>query len=66
MSTEIETRNHGSTEFSRGVREAHTAPPTRRFASGSAAPMKPNRGVDPYNTSGCFDRNQAWASVGKR
>jgi hypothetical protein len=25
-----------------------------------------DRGVDPYNTSGSFDRNKNWARVGKR
>jgi hypothetical protein len=25
-----------------------------------------DRGVDPYNTSGSFDRNKNWSRVGKR
>jgi hypothetical protein len=34
-----------------------------------AAPLKAaneNRGFDPYNTSGSFDRKQHWMRVGKR
>jgi hypothetical protein len=66
MSSNIETQSQGNRKFSDQAREARRAPPARGLASGNAAPPNPGRGVDPYNTSGVFDRKQAWARVGKR
>jgi len=41
----------------------------RRELSLESSPRKPvvaERGSDPYNTSGSFDRKKNWARVGKR
>jgi len=49
----------------RELRQAHAA----QELSVDAEPTKAanqNRGCDPYNTSGSFDRKKNWARVGKR
>jgi hypothetical protein len=55
-------------DFSFGVRELRQANATGKLSVNSA-PLKAaneQRGVDPYNTSGSFDRKKNWAKVGKR
>ncbi len=54
--------------FSFGVRELQRTTEVREL-SVHAAPLKAaneNRGFDPYNTSGSFDRKKNWMRVGKR
>jgi hypothetical protein len=67
MSSDHKTGNPES-KFSFGVRELRAANMAQEF-SVDVAPLKvvnENRGGDPYNTSGRFDRNRSWARVGKR
>ena len=55
-------------DFSFGVRELRQANAPEKL-SVNCAPLKAaneQRGVDPYNTSGSFDRKKNWAKVGKR
>jgi len=67
------TSNHTTvrdpdSDFSFGVRELHQANATEKLTV-NYAPLKAaneQRGVDPYNTSGSFDRKKNWAKVGKR
>jgi hypothetical protein len=53
--------------FSYGVRELRKSKAATAL-SVATAPLKANeqRGSDPYNTSGSFDRKKNWAKVGKR
>jgi hypothetical protein len=54
--------------FSFGVRELQQSAEVRELRV-EAAPLKAaneNRGFDPYNTSGSFDRNRNWMRVGRR
>jgi hypothetical protein len=56
------------TNFSYGVRELRQADAAKDL-SVDVAPRKAaneNRGFDPYNTSGSFDRSKNWTRVGKR
>ena len=55
-------------DFSFGVRELSQADATETLSVNSGPPKAANeqRGVDPYNTSGSFDRKKNWAKVGKR
>jgi hypothetical protein len=65
MTSDHQTGTDPETNFSFGVRELRQAQTLRV----NVAPLKvvdENRGVDPYNTSGSFDRNRNWARVGKR
>jgi hypothetical protein len=65
MTSDHKTGTDPETNFSFGVRELRQAQTLRV----DVAPLKvvdENRGVDPYNTSGSFDRNRNWARVGKR
>jgi hypothetical protein len=63
------TRNDSESTFSFGVRELRLANAGHE-ASVSTPPLKvvvdDHRGVDPYNTSGAFDRTRNWKRVGKR
>jgi hypothetical protein len=55
-------------DFSFGVRELRQANATEK-PSVKPAPQNAaieQRGVDPYNTSGSFDRTKNWAKVGRR
>ena len=54
--------------FSFGVRELRQAKAARTLALdvGSKTPSCKERGSDPYNTSGSFDRTKNWTRVGKR
>jgi len=62
---------HGSkpdSKFSFAVHELEQSAEVREL-SVHAAPLKAaneNRGFDPYNTSGSFDRKRNWIRVGKR
>lgn len=69
MASDDKVRNDAESTFSYGVRELRQArkAPELNVAS---APLKAANaaqcGVDPYNTSGSFDRTKNWARVGKR
>ena len=55
-------------DFSFGVRELRQAKAVEKL-SVNPAPLKAaneKHGVDPYNTSGSFDRKKNWAAVGRR
>jgi hypothetical protein len=38
----------------------------QRLSWGEVTKLNEQRGSDPYNTSGSFDRTKNWARVGKR
>jgi hypothetical protein len=68
MSSDHKSGNDPESKFSFGVRELRAANIAQEFSL-DVAPLKvvnENRGVDPYNTSGRFDRNRNWARVAKR
>ena len=55
--------------FSFAVRELRQARRASEDFGVAAAPLQvvnEDRGVDPYNTSGSFDRKHNWTRVGKR
>ena len=55
-------------DFSFGVRELRQAKAAREPGVNSA-PAKATlekHGVDPYNTSGSFDRKKNWSRIGRR
>ncbi len=58
MASDDKTGNDPESKFSFGVRELRQA--------NVAKAANQNRGFDPYNTSGSFDRKKNWARVGKR
>jgi hypothetical protein len=68
MSGKSEKPSESDTNFTLGVKEL------QRAQNAAAAPaeaetaeiVREDRGVDPYNTSGSFDRSKAWTRVGKR
>ena len=60
--------NEDDTKFSYGVselRKTRTATPLSLDTS-KLKVVQENRGSDPYNTSGSFDRKQNWTRIGKR
>ncbi len=66
--SEHKTLKNAASEFSFGVRELRQANAAEKL-SVNAAPLKAaneQRGFDPYNTSGSFDRKKNWSRVGKR
>jgi len=68
MSSDYKTRNEADAAFSFGVRELQRARLTQELCV-AAPPLKAvneNRGSDPYNTSGSFDRKKNWTRIGKR
>ena len=68
MAGDQKTGNDAESNFSFGVRELRVANMGQELGV-DVAPLKvvnENRGVDPYNTSGRFDRHRNWARVGKR
>jgi hypothetical protein len=68
MSSDPKTGNDPESKFSFGVREIRAANVAQKL-SAVVAPLKEvneDRGVDPYNTSGSFDRTRNWMRVGKR
>ena len=69
MGIDHKTRNDPESAFSFGVRELKQANAAQELSVDDAAPPKvvsENRGFDPYNTSGSFDRTKNWARVGRR
>jgi hypothetical protein len=63
-----QTPSEPETNFSYGVREMRQAKAAKEL-SVDVAPRKAaneNRGFDPYNTSGSFDRTKNWMRIGKR
>jgi len=68
MSSDEKKHDELNPKFSFGVRELRESTAVRKNPRGTE-PLEAvgeNRGVDPYNTSGSFDRTRAWARVGKR
>jgi hypothetical protein len=68
MASDDKTRHDSESTFSYGVRELRRANAAPEL-SVAPAPLKAaneQRGFDPYNTSGSFDRKKHWARVGKR
>jgi hypothetical protein len=68
MSRDQKTGNNPESKFSFGVRELRAAnmPQTLRVDVAPLKVVNEDRGVDPYNTSGSFDRTKNWTRVGKR
>jgi hypothetical protein len=75
MATDHKTRGEPESIFSFGVRELRQADGAKKLGvaaqelSVEIAPLKAaneNRGFDPYNTSGSFDRTKNWTRIGKR
>jgi hypothetical protein len=68
MASDHKTGNDPEANFSFGVRELRQANTAQKL-SVDVAPLKAaneNRGFDPYDTSGSFDRKKNWMRVGKR
>jgi hypothetical protein len=68
MTTDDKTGSKPDSNFSFAVRELEESAEVRAL-SVHTAPLKAaneNRGFDPYNTSGSFDRKRNWMRVGKR
>ena len=68
MASDDKIGNDPESKFSFGVRELRAATVVQQLSVGGA-PLKvvnEDRGVDPYNTSGSFDRKKNWMRVGKR
>ena len=67
MASDDKTRNEPESSFSFGVRElrARQAQPLTADVERLEV-VNENRGVDPYNTSGSFDRKNNWSRVGRR
>jgi hypothetical protein len=69
MASDRKTRNDPEADFSFGVRELRAANTAQELTVVDQVPQKAanqNRGFDPYNTSGSFDRKKNWTRVGKR
>jgi len=68
MASDDKTRNDPDTNFSYGVRELRQANVVHKLKLATVPPKaaNENRGSDPYNTSGSFDRKKNWMRVGKR
>jgi hypothetical protein len=60
--------DESDTKFTLGVEELRRAQSTPALPAEAEAVkvVHEDRGVDPYNTSGSFDRKKAWARLGKR
>ena len=68
MTSDSTTGNDPESTFSFSVPELRRASIAQKL-SVVAAPVKAaneQRGFDPYNTSGSFDRKKNWSRVGKR
>lgn len=63
----IESKNDDS-NFSFGVREMRTAKKAGPLSldTSKLKVVNEDRGSDPYNTSGSFDRTKNWTRVGRR
>jgi len=68
MTSDDKTRNEPESSFSFGVRELRQANQAQPLAANvkSLEVINEDRGVDPYNTSGSFDRKDNWSRVGRR
>ena len=68
MSSDYKIQNEADTAFSFGVRELRRAGLAQNLCVEDAPPKaaNENRGSDPYNTSGSFDRKKNWMKIGKR
>jgi hypothetical protein len=67
--SEHKTGNDPESTFSYAVRELRQAKADSQLSVDSPAPLKAaneQRGFDPYNSSGSFDRKKNWTRVGKR
>jgi hypothetical protein len=64
----IESKNDDS-NFSFGIREMRTAKQKTEPLGLDTSKLKvvsEDRGSDPYNTSGSFDRTKNWTRIGRR
>jgi hypothetical protein len=65
-----EKPGESDTKFTLGVAELRAksapTPAAETEAVEAVEVVDEDRGVDPYNTSGSFDRNKHWTRVGKR
>ena len=68
MASDDKNRNDPESKFSFAVRELQQADVVRKLKLDPVPPKaaNENRGFDPYNTSGSFDRKKNWTRVGKR
>ncbi len=69
MSSDHKTRDDPESKFSFGVRELKHAAAARELSLVDTARLRganQDRGFDPYNTSGSFDRKKNWTRIGKR
>ncbi|MEA3196914.1 MAG: hypothetical protein QOF32_966 [Gammaproteobacteria bacterium] len=68
MASDHKPPNDREPAFSFGVRELQlaTASQERSVNIPPLETVDDNRGVDPYNTSGSFDRTRNWRRVGRR
>jgi hypothetical protein len=68
MASNQKTGEDQDSNFSFGIRELRKAKSARELSLDTSKLMvvSENRGSDPYNTSGSFDRTQNWTRVGKR
>jgi hypothetical protein len=69
MADQEQSRNEPESNFSFAVselRDAGAAPTARVVSSVPLEVVHENRGFDPYDTTGGFDRKNHWARIGKR
>jgi hypothetical protein len=69
MADHDQSRNEPESNFSFAVRElqrATPAPTPRVVGSAPLEVVRENRGFNPYDTTGGFDRKNNWSRVGKR
>lgn len=72
MASDDKKPDDRDTNFSFAERElrqanpAPTQPRAPRVRLETVEPVEEDRGADPYNTSGNFDRAKNWARVGRR
>jgi hypothetical protein len=68
MASNSNTRDDQDSNFSFGVRELRRAKRTDPLSLDTSRlkVVSEDRGSDPYNTSGSFDRKNHWSRVGKR
>jgi hypothetical protein len=68
MASDDKTGSEPESNFSFAVRDLQQADVAQKLGLDATPPKaaNENRGFDPYNTSGSFDRKKNWARVGKR
>jgi hypothetical protein len=69
MASDHKTPADRESTFSFGVRELKRAAAAQDLSLVDTSRLRAaseSRGVDPYNTSGSFDRKRNWTRVGKR